>query len=155
MTFPKVVVAQIDFGAFWHLREVAPDLFVGGMYAVVHGGWHTIIDLDGTYANDPAYALYPVVEHISTEDDEPFNAQVLPRVELLVRAAQGPVLIHCAQGVSRSPSAAYSVLRSRGIMHDVALARVVNLNGLQRPPQPFQSAVDYADREYPYTKAQP
>lgn len=141
--YPRAVPAPVpNIDRIWSLREVAKGLFVGGFYSVVHSGWGCVIDLCCEFKNDPEYEKYWSV-HWPVHDGEPMDPELLSDIAAMAdrRHATGmPVLIHCAEGVSRSVAAAYYVLRREGYPHELAL------NCVRHPsrtalPEPMASAI--------------
>jgi hypothetical protein len=124
--FPQYVKA----GPEVNLREVAPNLFVGGWRSPKYGPlgrgkgeWAAIVNL-----SEVQVCFAPLGDgHVSVPatvntvylgwyfaDGERFPPGLLDAVESVVRhnLRRGPVLIHCAAGKSRAPSTAYAMLRT-------------------------------------------
>ncbi len=82
------------------------------------------------------------------EDGDGIPRSTLDRVWALVQNAQGPVLIHCAAGLSRSASVAVAMMRARGIEAREARRRVEEGNGYNPGTYPmsrtFASALAWA-----------
>lgn len=125
MKFPRWI-SQVPA---MNLREVGRNLYVGAVSSVdVFPEWAAVVDLAGTSMHTPSeynrahvFLRWPMVDGTS------FSSGQLTAVYQVVRSGvrRGPVLIHCAAGLSRSVSAAYAVLRvSEGLSHDQALKRV-------------------------------
>jgi protein-tyrosine phosphatase len=110
-----------------NLREVGPGLYVGNIAAPTVRSWYAVVDLDG--GNPPkVYADVPVLLRWPFDDGTPIPVGLLTAATAVVcgaREAQHSTLIHCAAGLSRSPSVAYAILRRLdGLSHAQALARV-------------------------------
>lgn len=144
-------------GSLWNLREVAPGLYVGGMVGVMaRDDWSLVIDFDGASKQDGNESFYPpgTLHCLRFPDGRPFPPLYLDRtLELFDQARaqepERPVLFHCAAGMSRSPSAAYAILRVRyGVDHGEALLRV-RLDGDASYPMPrtLDGAVAWAEEQ--------
>lgn len=119
-----------------NLREVGPGLFVGASESPkldLSPPFHAIIDFYGQnrmYAiNGPSwpigYKRAAVVSHRSFSDGDAFPRGVLDEALAIYTKADGPMLLHCQAGLSRSPSAAYALLRIvHGLDHAEALHAV-------------------------------
>ncbi len=115
------------------LREVGDNLYVGGMVAVCERPskareWWGVIDCHG-YRHERdreiRYGQLPRVLRYGFDDGDRVPEALLAAAEALYRAAQGPLLVSCAAGASRSASVAYALLRVvRGYSDEGALARV-------------------------------
>lgn len=104
-----------------NLRRVSRNLWVGAAPAVTQPGWHTVVTLcrGAPQVSGPRAYARPF------SDGDAFPEGLLDAVYELYRTAEGPMLVHCAMGLSRSPSAVYALLRRRhGLTHDAALDRV-------------------------------
>jgi hypothetical protein len=108
------------------LRQVAPGLYLGAEGARKRMKWGLVVDLYGSRLPvDTQYLLrWPMF------DGDPVSSTLLDAAVLLVRkirdGRQGPVLVHCQAGLSRSPSVAYGLLRRLdGLTHQEALHRVL------------------------------
>jgi protein-tyrosine phosphatase len=91
----------------YNLREVAPGLFVGAVDSPSARIWGTIVDLYGHGAQaqgSPFRLSFPF------PDGGQFPPHALDSTLKMLRATEGPMLIHCAAGLSRSVSAAYAML---------------------------------------------
>lgn len=125
MQFPR----WIDRDSAVNLREVAPNLYVGALDAVKGHQWAAVIDLYGSSAgNHPRhYAHVPLVLRWQFLDGDVFPVGLLEAIEVIMRSqlTEGPVLLHCQAGLSRSASAAYAMIRLLwGLSHDDARQRV-------------------------------
>lgn len=79
------------------------------------------------------------------DDCDVVPVALLVAAEALYRDAQGPVLVSCAAGASRSASVAYALLRVvRGYSHEAALARV-KLPGGGPHPRTLATAQAWAE----------
>jgi hypothetical protein len=154
---------MIDDTEYTDLREVAPGLFVGGMFAPRYapGRFKTIINLYGhgwpKSREPPANiqdmllaqerALRGVSHHLifRMEDDHPFPSWLYDIVERTIRANNGDgVLIHCFAGISRSMSMAYAMLRTVYNKDDND-AYAAASHPLYMPcTEPLLSAIDWA-----------
>lgn len=128
----------------YSLREVAPGLFVGSAAALLArdesgdryrwGSW--VECAHGSYGLGSAVerlrasiaATIPHTALLSLRDCAPIAPRDLDAALLVVRAAResgdGPSLVSCASGVSRSAVVAFAMLRAEGIAHVEALRRV-------------------------------
>lgn len=141
------------------LRCVAPNLYVGGATAILerarpHVEWWAAVDVHGprhsnAFRREPAFSDLPRLLRCGFEDGAPVPDGLLAAVVAFVGPRQGPVLISCAAGVSRSATVAYAVIRAEmGLGHDVAL-RLVSCPGGGPLPVTLQSARRWADRHAP------
>lgn len=112
----------------FNLREVADGIFVGGLVSPLAGIFDTIVVLAGD-ATDPAYKTARAVYPCTFEDGLPVPSKVLQTAFRAVGEARGLILIHCAEGRSRSVSVAYAVLRKLGFSHEEAFLRVLSPHG--------------------------
>lgn len=116
-----------------NLRAVAPNLYISGWkapYTVRPPGdqpWAAIINLSSVQEHGvpkpPSGSVQTVYLGWYFRDGKDFPPRMLNTIEEIVRAniKRGPVLIHCAAGLSRSASAAYAMLRILwGLSHDQA-----------------------------------
>lgn len=109
------------------LREVAPGLYVGGAAAVTAMAWGCVVDLCGSSSSlaSTVYGRVPVLLRWDFPDGEEVPEGLVEVVSPLVGSVDGPVLIHCRVGLSRSPSVAYAVLRTRyGLSDNSASNRI-------------------------------
>ena len=156
-TYPRWI-AEHPRGVY-NLREVGPNLYVGAMASCVAAPikWTAIYDFCGAsreYIDD--YPIKPIC--LEFDDGEPIPSGYLDRVYAEVLKAQGPVLLHCAQGLSRSASVAYAMLRRSGLDHAEALTRVQVPHGKGYPlKETLASAVAWAEsaRSNPRTPRRP
>ena len=127
-----------------NLREVGPNLFVGGMHAPAtspgpgRGHWSLILDLIGQHAAHPEkYAGCPHVMSVSLLDGEPIPMRLLDMFTARAatrREAGTPVLVHCAAGLSRSASVAVGALVAQDrLSWPEARARVAVVGGEDYP----------------------
>lgn len=136
--YPKILHSDVR-----NLREVAPGLYVGSVYTLnKKGPWDTIIDMIGAskrpeYKSD--YFGYRRVLALPMEDGNEVPQMYMKQAITAVKEAQGPTLIHCAMGISRSVSVAYGVLRHLGYGHHEALRRVVDPCGVTPMNKTFAS----------------
>lgn len=118
-----------------NLREVGHGLYVGAEKAVTKppdGGWYAVIDLYGESAAASHSKMYRKVDNLVRwpfYDGDEFPQGLLDMVAQVIRTRdkedEGPILIHCQAGLSRSASAAYAMLRHFDEMsHEDAHARV-------------------------------
>jgi hypothetical protein len=136
------------------LREVGDNLYVGGMIAACERpsktrDWWGMIDCHGFREDgkrEPRIAQIPRVIRYGFDDGDRVPEELLVAAEALYRAAQGPLLVSCAAGASRSAAVAYALLRVvRGYSHEGALARV-KLHGGGPALVTLASAEKWADR---------
>ena len=116
-----------------NLRLVGRNLAVGAWAAPREfKGWSGIIDFYGSSREDPEeYPEGASLLRIPFEDGQQFPKGALDTALMFVQAHRkdGPVLFHCAAGLSRSASAAYAMLRVLdGLSHEDALERVQTEN---------------------------
>lgn len=138
-----------------NLRRVGADLYVGGATAILERpspgrGWWGAIDLHGgrhmeAFRREPAFGDLDRFLRAAFEDGFPVPDGVLDAAAAFARRRQGPLLVCCAAGVSRSATVAYAILRAEGRAgHDAALRAVSCANG--RPlPATLRSAEVWAD----------
>ena len=116
-----------------NLREVAPNLYVGGQFSPLEmptgKKWELVVDFYGKSAQYPSRVRDTAKKLLALPflDGDRFPPGALTRALQQVRAARrrGPVLIQCQAGLSRSASAAYGLMRRIGrLSHAVALKRV-------------------------------
>lgn len=157
VTYPRW--ARIDLGgklvsgadlAFYNLREVAEGLWVGGGAAVLaRKDWGLVVDFDGLSIDERDN--YPATAHVEVlrfADGRAFPPNHLDRALTLLKQYRwhSPILFHCAAGMSRSPSAAYAMLRvAYGFDHTEALRRVQVPHWKGYPlPRTLNSAIEWA-----------
>lgn len=119
-----------------NLRRVAPDLAVGAALAPLLDGhrWSAVLDLHGPDRHWPerearlgALAQHGPVLRMTFADATPIDAGVFSMARAVYRArrAQGPVLVCCFAGRSRSASVAAALLALEGgLAWDEAVRRV-------------------------------
>ena len=131
--YPRWVQREPE-GAY-NLREVGPNLYVGAFASAaveVPFSWTAIFDFCGSseeYLDD--YPIPPV--NLEFDDGCAIKASTLELVYAEITQKKGPVLLHCAQGLSRSASVAYAMLRRSGLDHATALQRV-QVDGFRQYP---------------------
>lgn len=120
-TYPQWVSDPDDYD---NCREIAPGLFVGSSYSPrLPIAWHVVIDLcgssrSGSYERSrpdirAGYRRARQVIILPFEDGDPVPVETLDTAWKAYKAANGPVLVHCAAGYSRSASVGYALLRRR------------------------------------------
>jgi hypothetical protein len=120
----------IDRSESINLREVAPNLYIGAVDSPGLAEWAAVIDLYGSSRASAASRMYrsvPVLLRWQFLDGDPVPRGLLEAAEAIARARlpEGPVLIHCHAGLSRSASVAYALMRVIwGIDHDEARHRI-------------------------------
>lgn len=151
LTYPRWYRPEAGpLAAFYNLREVAEGLWVGGGMAVsARKDWGLVIDFDGLSLEGDAREAYPATAHVEVlrfADGRSFPPGHLDRaLVLFMQHRNSPILFHCAAGMSRSPSAAYAMLRvAYGLTHPEALRRIQVPQGEGFPlPRTLSSAVDW------------
>lgn len=125
-----------------NLREVAEGLFVGGRDAADARGWSAIVSLGDVPPVLRSRDIDTKLLRWHFEDGAPFPEGCLTAIEAFCRdRSSGPILVHCAQGLSRSASAAYALLRTHyGLKPTEALARVT-----VEPPWPVRTTLESAE----------
>lgn len=133
-------------------REVAEDLYVGAFAApgfppLPEKKWSAIVDLCGSskeYLHE--YPVKPM--SLPFEDGSAVPASTLERVLALRLRTEGPLLIHCAAGLSRSASVAYGLLRIHyRLEHLEALRRVQVCDESVYPmPETLASVVEWVTK---------
>lgn len=133
MTFPRWLEfkgeSTRDMGML-RCREVATDLFVGGLgSALVVPSCSAIVSLEFLDEKDrkSLVGTFPdsKLVYCPFGDGDPIPREGLDRTIQAWDERTGPVLIHCAQGLSRSASVAYALLRLRfGLDHDESMRRI-------------------------------
>lgn len=113
----------------FNLREVADGIYVGGVVSPLAPIFDTVIALDGD-PTDISYRRVRALHALPFPDGNPVPKEILRRAEQAMRAAEGPLLVHCAMGQSRSVSVAYHLLRVLGFSHNEAFRRVLSPYGL-------------------------
>lgn len=114
---------------FESLREVAPGMYVGSWFCLAYARpWDTIVDFHGS-SLDPEYTdgyeTARVVVSVPIEDGEAIPWKVLDKAWAACVNAQGPVLFHCAMGISRSVSAMSAMLLRSGYYDEAEAAKHV------------------------------
>lgn len=139
MTFPRYF-SVADRRS--NLREVAPNLYVGGMIAVCERpdrarDWWAVVDCHGYRVDgnrEVRFGTLPRVIRYAFDDAGPVPEPLLVAATALYRECGGPMLVCCAAGASRSASVAYAAMRVvHGIPHDEALASVSQGGGGPHP----------------------
>jgi hypothetical protein len=141
-------------------HEILPDLWLGSEQAAKDPSWlisrgiYTVINCALEVTSLPHYMLLtsgvlggvhllPLIDCSTCLDDLPYFAQALAAGAIFVSKAllQGPVLVHCAKGISRSAAvvvAALLVMQRPGISTLVeALLFVKNRRPCARPNAAF------------------
>lgn len=138
-----------------NLREVHPGLFVGGEVAPrrpPQGRWALVVDLCGRALEPGAPYVYEradMVLPIPFQDATPFPSGALDQIVETIAglSGDGPVLVQCRAGLSRSASAAYALLRQAGVPDAEAVRRVTVDASLGYPhPVVLNSARAWVDR---------
>ena len=111
------------------LREVHPGLYVGGRQAFTRAIEEGILfdEVISFTARVCPEELSQQPLQIVFHDGQPFPDGSLDLVQACTEEALylgRPVLLHCQAGLSRSASAAYALLRVRGLSADDAALRV-------------------------------
>ncbi len=116
-----------------NLREVAPNLYVGAEYASLHPPtgkkWELVVDWYGCSERYPNRVRDTSKRTLCLPflDGAEFPPGALDKAlkVLAVARRQGPVLVACQAGLSRSASATYGLMRRIGrLPHAEALRRV-------------------------------
>lgn len=105
-TYPRWIKKEPRY----RLRMVAPNLYVGAVDAPLSTKWVGVVDLFGsTRTTDVPQAQ---LLSLPFSDGDAFPRGALDRIERFLHYHRhyGPVLIHCAAGLSRSASAAIAML---------------------------------------------
>ena len=119
MSYPR----WIDRASRSNLREVASGLYVGALESPEHqdSRWYAVVNFSGG-RSQPNTKIYKT---FAFGDGGGFPPGSLDALLEILRHADGPVLIHCHAGLSRSVSAAYAMLVAHyGLDRRTALRRV-------------------------------
>jgi len=148
----------VKVGEF-NLRKVSKNLYVSGVlaYPAKLSKVDTVIDLIGTSLPPrkeeddfrEGYKPFRQVLALPIEDCEPIPSEVFDEVYDAIISAKGAVLIHCAEGVSRSVSVAYAMLRLSGLSQKQALKQVLSLDGRSPARVTLASAESWVQRNLP------
>lgn len=142
-----------EIGLF-NLREVAPGFHLGAAAAIIgREDWALVVDFDGLSRDAVNRGAYPKAAHVEVlqfTDGRSFPPGHLDRALALLNEYRehhwrGPILFHCAAGMSRSPSAAYAMLRvAYDLPHEEALRRIQVPNGDGYPlARTLNSAIEW------------
>lgn len=135
--------AWVDRDAAVNLRQVGENLYVGAFAAHEKLGlWGGVVSFYAPRGEPRTrrHLYWPF------EDGERFPEGCLTAVEAFCRDRQGPVLLHCAAGLSRSAAAAYAILCTHHrCSHEEALLRVRATPGYPLD-ETLLSAVDWVVR---------
>lgn len=148
-TASRLVIGH-EIGLF-NLREVASGFHLGAAAAATgRKDWALVVDFDGLSQDADNRDCYPTtarVEVLRFTDGRSFPPGHLDRALVLLNEyrERGPILFHCAAGMSRSPSAAYAMLRvAYELPHEEALRRIQVPNGDGYPlPRTLNSAIEW------------
>lgn len=151
----------VKVGEF-NLRLVSENLYVSGVFALAYPAKlskvDTVIDLIGTSLPPrrrdeddfrEGYKPFRQVLALPIEDCEPIPSEVLDEVYDAIISAKGAIWIHCAEGVSRSVSVAYAMLRLSGLSQKQALKQVLSLDGRNPARVTLASAESWVQRNLP------
>lgn len=105
----------------FNCREVGDGLFVGAFGSPILKPWPQILALSRSgLVHARSYPVPPV--SMPFEDGEAVPVEVLTKAWEMW--GKGPLLIHCAAGLSRSASVAYALLVRGGVPSEEALRRI-------------------------------
>ena len=124
---------------------ITPELAVGGEVwpdewaGLAAGGLAAVVDLRAEAVDDAGAlaALGLAHLHLPTPDHHAPSPAALDRGTAFIRAAPGPVLVHCREGVGRSATLALCALVEAGHAPLAALARAKDARR-QVSPSPAQ-----------------
>lgn len=115
-----------------NLRCVGEGLYVGSAFSVTQTSlrgnpWWAVVDCHGprheeAVRREIAFTSIPRVLRVGFPDGTPVPTELLAGAEAMYRALQGPMLVACAAGISRSVSVAVALLMVvRGLPYETAL----------------------------------
>ena len=129
-----------------NIDEIIPGLYLGNMSSAFNRELLTILDIKGIitvakqiepqFPSELDYLVIEIEDH-AKEDISSHFKQTFEFIE--TKLAQGNVLVHCANGISRSPTIVMSyIMKKRGIGFEEAFQLVSKNRLCTNPNQGFR-----------------